>query len=211
MLKLKSFTFNPFQENSYLLYDDTKNAVIVDPGMYNRPEQEEFIDFLDSNGLNLTKLLNTHCHIDHVFGNQFIHQEFDLKPYLNEKEIEVLDMAKRSAEVYGLNYNHSPLYEGFLNEGDVIKIGESELRCLFVPGHSPGHLVFINDEDNYMIGGDVLFRGSIGRTDLPGGHHDTLIKMIKEKVFMLPDDMKVYPGHGDPTTIGYEKQFNPFF
>jgi len=211
MLKLKSFTFNPFQENSYLLYDDTKNAVIVDPGMYNRPEQEEFIDFLDSNGLNLTKLLNTHCHIDHVFGNQFIHQEFDLKPYLNEKEIEVLDMAKRSAEVYGLNYNHSPLYEGFLNEGDVIKIGESELRCLFVPGHSPGHLVFINDEDNYMIGGDVLFRGSIGRTDLPGGHHDTLIKMIKEKVFMLPDDMKVYAGHGDPTTIGYEKQFNPFF
>ena len=211
MLKIKSFTFNPFQENTYLLYDDTKKATIVDPGMYDARERKELMEFLQANDLELVKLLNTHCHIDHVFGNKFILDEFGLKPYLHEKEIQILAMAERSAHVYGLDYDHSDEYEGFLKEGDKVQVGNSELKCLFVPGHSPGHLVFVNEEDNYMVGGDVLFRSSIGRTDLPGGDHDILIKMIQEKVFTLDEKMKVYSGHGDPTIVGYEKMNNPFF
>lgn len=211
MLNIQCFTFNPFQENTYLLFDDTKTAVIVDPGMYDRREQQELVDFIESNDLHVSKLLNTHAHIDHVFGNKFILDQFKLKPFLHEKEIQILGLAEKSATVYGLDYNHSDEVEGFLNEGDEIEVGKTKLRCLFVPGHSPGHLVFINEESNFMVGGDVLFRGSIGRTDLPGGNHDTLLQMIQEKVFELPDDMIVYPGHGDPTTVGYEKENNPFF
>lgn len=208
---IKSFTFNPFQENTYLLYDDTKQAVIVDPGCYNRAEQAEIVEFLDSNELKLVKLINTHAHIDHVFGNKFILDQFGLKPYMHENEIPILAAAERSAEVYGLDYNHSSEVEGFIQEGDFIEFGDTKLSILFVPGHSPGHLVFVNDKKNVMIGGDVLFRGSIGRTDLPGGNHETLLKMIREKVFVLDANMKVYSGHGDPTTVGFEKENNPFF
>ncbi len=211
MLHLKRFTFNPFQENTYLLYTDTKNALIVDPGMYDRSEQKELLDFLDENELKLVKLLNTHTHIDHVFGNKFIFDKYGLKPYLHKEELKILDGAKRSAEIYGLDYDPSDEIEGFLEEGDVIDLDGHKLKCLFVPGHSPGHLVFINEAENYAIGGDVLFRGSIGRTDLPFGDHDTLINMIKEKMFELPLDMKVHPGHGDYTTVGFEKANNPFF
>lgn len=210
-MHLRSFTFNPFQENTYLLYDDTKEAVIVDPGMYNRNEQNALKNFISSNELKLVKLLNTHTHIDHVFGNKFILDEYGLKPYLNKDDLAVFEMAERSAQVYQLDYEHSPEVEGYLEEGDQVQFGNTTLDCLWVPGHSPGHIVFINRDEDLLIGGDVLFRGSIGRTDLPGGDHDTLLDMIRKKIFNLPEGMKVYPGHGDPTTVGFEKMNNPFF
>jgi len=211
MLQLRYFTFNPFQENTYLLYNDAGEAIIVDPGMYDARERSAIKNFLTANDLQLVKLLNTHTHIDHVFGNKFILDEYGLKPWLHKDEIKVLESAERSAQIYQLDYDHSAEVEGFLEEGDEIQIGESILKCLFVPGHAPGHLVFVNEEENYLIGGDVLFRGSIGRTDLPGGDHETLLKMIREKIFTLPEEMKVFPGHGDPTTVGYERENNPFF
>lgn len=211
MLQLRYFTFNPFQENTYLLYTDNKEAVIVDPGMYNAQERSAIKEFIKANDLNLVKLLNTHTHIDHVFGNHFIFNEYGLKPWLHKEDEVVLQMAERSAEVYQLDYDHSSEIEGYLTEGDEVKIGDAVLKCLFVPGHSPGHLVFVNEEGNFAIGGDVLFRGSIGRTDLPGGDHETLLSMIREKIFTLPENMTIYPGHGDPTTVGYEKENNPFF
>jgi len=211
MIQIKAFTFNPFQENSYLLYDESKEAIIIDAGCYNREEENQLVDFLEKNELKAVKLLNTHAHIDHVFGNKFIFDRFGLKTHLSRKETPTLEMAEQSAKLYGLDYVPFSEVEGYIEEGDLIQWGNSELQTLWVPGHAPGHLVFYHQKEKFMIGGDVLFKGSIGRTDLPGGNHETLIKMIREKVFTLDEAIKVYSGHGEPTTIGYEKRNNPFF
>lgn len=211
MIHIKYFTFSPFQENTYILYNDTKEAIIVDPGCFDASERSELKSFIEDNGLKLKRLLNTHAHIDHVLGNKFIYDAYGLKTHLHKKEMVVLEMAEQTAKLYGLPYEHCSEVEGYLAEGDLVMLGDDEFECLFVPGHAPGHLVFVNHEQNFMIGGDVLFRGSIGRTDLPGGDHEMLLKMIREKVFTLDDEMKVYSGHGEPTTIGYEKENNPFF
>ena len=211
MIQIRSFTFNPFQENTYVIYNDTKDAIIVDPGMYDRSEQAELVEFLEQNGLKLVKLLNTHTHIDHVFGNKFIYDQYGLKPYLHKDDQVIYSAAGRSAELYGLNYEPLEQIEAYLEEGDTIELGEDQLNCILIPGHSPGHLVFVSEKQNFMIGGDVLFRGSIGRTDLPGGNHHHLIDNIQEKIFTLDEGMIVYPGHGDPTTVGFEKANNPFF
>jgi len=211
MIQIRPFTFNPFQENSYLLYDDSKEVLIIDAGCSNRREEAQIRDFIQENDLKASKLLNTHAHIDHVLGNKFIYDEYGLKTHLSLKEMPIFKAAEQTAKLYGLNYQHFDEIEAHVEEGDQIKWGLSRLETLWVPGHSPGHLVFYHREQNFMIGGDVLFRGSIGRTDLPGGDHDTLLKMIREKVFSLDEGMKVYSGHGEPTTIGYEKKNSPFF
>lgn len=211
MIQIRAFTLNPFQENTYVLYDESKEALIVDAGCSNRQEQAIIRDFIEKNELKASKLLNTHAHIDHVLGNKFIYDEYGLKTHLSNKEMPVFNAAEKTAQMYGLPYDHCDEIEGYIEEGDQIKWGNSSLETLWVPGHAPGHLVFYHPEQKFMIGGDVLFRGSIGRTDLPGGDHQTLLKMIRQKVFTLDEDMKVYSGHGDPTTIGYEKQYNPFF
>lgn len=213
MIKITSFTFNPFQENTYLLHDETKSAVLIDPGCYNQGEQKELLEFIEDNDLKLDKLLLTHAHIDHVFGNKFIKDQFGLDPLMNEKEVPIYEAAERSAQLYGLAYDGAEVSAAIttLEEGGAVEFGNSSLDILWVPGHAPGHLVFINQKQNFMIGGDVLFKGSIGRTDLPGGDHQSLLKMIREKVFVLDEGMQVYPGHGEPTTVGFEKRNNPFF
>ncbi len=210
-MHVETFTFNPFQENTYLIYDDTKQGAIVDPGCYNLQEQEELKSFIKREGIKLVHLLNTHAHIDHVFGNQFIHKEYKLDLALHPLDLPCLHMAVRSAQVYGLNYTESPLPKYDLNEGEKVEFGQTTLEILHVPGHAPGHVVFFNRKENIIIGGDVLFRGSIGRTDLPGGNHQQLLDAIEAKLFVLDQEVVIYPGHGPITNIGFERENNPFF
>lgn len=210
MLHIKCFTFNPFQENTYLLHDDEGTATLIDPGCYTVEEKSELEGYVLDEGLRLTQLLNTHCHIDHVLGNAWAMQRFNLSLQIHAQEAAVL----QSVQVYAPNYGFRD-YEPaepttFISEGQEIWIGKERLRCLFVPGHSPGHLVFYHEESRRCIAGDTLFRSSIGRTDLPGGNHALLIEKIKSQLFVLPEDTVVFPGHGSETSIGYEKKSNPF-
>ncbi|WP_200976806.1 MBL fold metallo-hydrolase [Echinicola sp. 20G] len=210
MLQVKSFTFNPFQENTYILYDHTKKAIIIDPGCYEKGEKETLTSFIKSEGLQPVRLLNTHCHIDHVLGNYFINQTYGLPLEIHPQDEQVLNAVPTYASNYGFPLFSSCPVGSFINEGDEIKFGETTLEVIWVPGHAPGHVVFYHAESKTCIGGDTLFQGSIGRTDLPGGDHQTLLSAIKEKLFTLPDDVKVYPGHGPATLIGHEKIHNPF-
>jgi len=211
MLTIESFTFNPFQENTYVVYHSENDGVIIDPGCHEQHEKDTLSNFISNHKITPKHLLNTHCHIDHVLGNYFISKEYNLVLEAHKDDIATLNMVGDSAHVFGFsNYEQSPDPSVFLTEGDQIKIGTSTLDILFTPGHAPGHIVFVNHEQKFVIGGDVLFQRSIGRTDLPGGDHPTLIKSIKEKLFTLADDYEIYPGHGPKTTIGFEKQNNPF-
>jgi hydroxyacylglutathione hydrolase len=210
MIQIRSFTCNPYQENTYILFDETKECVIIDPGMYTGSEQNAVTGFITQENIKPVLLLNTHCHIDHVLGNKFVFDTYGLKPQLHEGELPLLTAVPSYAPAQGFNYEPSPLPEVFLPERGTIKFGQSELELIFAPGHSPAHLCFYSSRDKFLIGGDVLFYGSIGRTDLPGGDHNLLLKNIREKLFALPDDVTVYPGHGGNTTIGFEKKHNPF-
>lgn len=210
MLKIKTFTFNPYQENTYIIYDESGNCAIVDPGMYGENDEKILTNFITENKLKPELLLNTHCHIDHVLGNRFIYDTYGLFPQFHEGELSVLIEVQNYAPQMGFRYDVSPIAETFLPETGKIKIGNDELTLIFAPGHSPAHLCFYSEEQKFLIGGDVLFRNSIGRTDLPGGNHELLLKNIKEKLYILPDEVTVYPGHGPTTTIGFEKATNPF-
>jgi hydroxyacylglutathione hydrolase len=210
MIKIKKFTFNPVGENTYILFDETRDCVIIDPGMYDSDEQNEFYRAIKEEELNPVLLLNTHCHYDHVFGNKFVFDNWGLKPQFHKGELFVLQAIPGYVPQMGLHYELSPEPEVFLPEKGTISFGSSTLDLIFAPGHSPAHLCFYASEDNFLIGGDVLFYNSIGRTDLPGGNHAQLISSIKNNLFILPDDCEVFPGHGPSTTIGFEKLHNPF-
>lgn len=210
MIKIQKFTFNPYQENTYVLYDETGECVIIDPGMNNGSEQNALDYWIKEAGLNPVLLLNTHCHIDHVFGNKFVFDQWGLKPQFHKGELSVLQAVPAYAPQMGMYYELSPEPEVFLGETGKVSFGHSELELIFAPGHSPAHLCFYAAKDGFLIGGDVLFYASIGRTDLPGGNHEQLIANIREKLFLLPDATEVYPGHGPSTSIGFEKQNNPF-
>lgn len=209
-LQINIFTFNPFQENMCIISDDNKNCVIIDPGCYHREEQQELLDFIIDNELVPQALLNTHAHLDHVVGNAFIQRHFNLDHYLHELDLPTLHAAPIAASMYGIpGFEASPLPNKTLNHGDKLKFGDIELDVLFTPGHAPGHVVFYNVENKFVINGDVLFRGSFGRYDLPGGDLLTLQKSITDVMFRLPEDTIVYCGHGPTTTIGTEKRSNP--
>jgi hydroxyacylglutathione hydrolase len=210
MISIQSFVFGPFQENTYILFDETKNCIIIDPGCYDTRERSILESFIRDNKLQPVKLLNTHCHLDHVFGNGFVAEKYNLQLEINKNDQVVLDAYLLMANMYNLNAEPSPQPAVYLNEGDVITFGNSSLEIVFTPGHSPGSITFYNAEQKFMIAGDVLFSGSIGRTDLPGGDYDTLIASIKNKLLPLGDDYKVYNGHGPFTTIGVERKSNPF-
>jgi len=188
-LEIKKFTFNPFQENTFVVWDNTKECIIIDPGCYEINEQQELIDFVNQNKLSPTMLINTHCHIDHILGNGLVSKEWNLDLYLNQLEIPLLESSDKIANTYGFyNYKKYNRKKRLLNEGDKIRFGRSILEIFFTPGHSPGHISLIDKDQQIIICGDVLFNGSIGRTDLPGGDFDTLIKSIKTKLFLLNDD-----------------------
>lgn len=210
MISIQQFTFNPVRENTYILFDETRECVIIDPGMYDAEEQNIVVDFIKEKDLAPVLLLNTHCHYDHVFGNKFVFDQWGLKPQFHKGELPVLQAIPGYAPQMGLHYELSPEPEVFLEETGVVAFGKSRLELIFAPGHSPAHLCFYAAADNFLIGGDVLFYYSIGRTDLPGGDHLQLINSIRNNLFILPDNCKVYPGHGQATTIGFEKQHNPY-
>lgn len=211
MLYLKSFTFNPFQENTYLVYDDKGEAFIIDPGNYTASENNELARFISEKKLNLSRLLLTHAHIDHVLGNKFIFDSYGLLPEAHEEDAFFIDRMVQSGNLYGVPCEQSPAPKAFIKEADVIQLGAYQFECFHTPGHSPGSISFYNASNKLLISGDVLFNGSIGRTDLPKGDHETLLRSVREKLFTLPDDVKVYSGHGPVTTIGHEKRTNPFF
>ncbi len=209
-MKIKRFIFSPFEVNTYILYDTSKECIIIDPACNNKQERDYFLNFIEENKLKPVKLLNTHCHLDHVFGNKFIADTFNLDTEAHKNEEFNINNALNAANLYGIQMEKPYPIKKFLKENEKIKIGYSELNIILVPGHTAGSLVFYDEPEKFIIAGDVLFKGSIGRTDLPGGDYDTLISEIKSKLFTLPEDIVVYPGHGPETNIGFEKKHNPF-
>ncbi|MBI1342951.1 MAG: MBL fold metallo-hydrolase [Terrimonas sp.] len=210
MLHVKAFTFNPVQENTYVLYNEENSCYIIDPGCYFPEERDELRDFIEKRGLKPIGLLNTHCHLDHVFGNKFVAETWNLELQIHENERQVLEFAPVSGEMWQLPFEN---YSGKLvivREGDIIRLGQDALKVLFTPGHSPGSISLYDEKEGFLISGDVLFRESIGRTDLPGGNFATLKESVETELFALPESTKVYSGHGPVTTIGWEKQHNPF-
>ncbi|MCK5210321.1 MAG: MBL fold metallo-hydrolase [Cyclobacteriaceae bacterium] len=209
-MTIKQFEFNAFSENTFVVYDDTKECVIIDPGCYEPNEKAQLKKFIKDNNLIVTSLINTHCHIDHVLGNKFIKDEFDVGLTIHKLDIDTLKANDVVAPIYGFQAYESSEADIFIDEGEQVKFGNSVFDVLFVPGHAPGHIALVNETEKICIAGDVLFQQSIGRTDLPGGDYDTLMESIKNKLFKLADDVTVYCGHGPNTNIGYEKQYNPF-
>jgi hydroxyacylglutathione hydrolase len=210
MLKIQQFTFNPVQENTYVIFNEKGACAIIDPGCYFDNEYKELTDFIDKNNLVPKCLLNTHCHLDHVFGNKRIAELYQLHLQIHPNEKKLLDYAPTSGEIWGLPFEN---YEGpviYFNEGEKIDLEGDELDILLTPGHSPGSVSFYSREAKFVVSGDVLFSSGIGRTDLPGGDFDTLMDSIRKKLFALPDSVVVYCGHGPETTIGEEKRGNPF-
>ena len=187
MLQIQKFTFNPFQENTYILYDSTKECIIIDPGMYTSSEESELVSFIEKNDLKPVRLINTHCHLDHIFGNDFIKNSYNLKLEIHKGELPVLQAAPIASQMYGIPFSGSPEPETFLDEDDTVVFGDQRLKIIFTPGHSPASISFYHEESMNLICGDVLFFESIGRTDLPGGSFKVLEASIKEKIFIYTD------------------------
>ncbi len=210
MIKIEHFTFNPFAENTYVLSNEKGEAVIIDPGCYFTEEEKTLKNYIAGQNLKPVQLLNTHCHLDHVFGNNWIHKNYGLELYMHKDEQPVLEFAPSAGNMYGLGFTNytGPLH--YLEEGNKIFLGDDMLQVLFTPGHSPASICFYCSAQHFIISGDVLFYESIGRFDLPGSNEQELYKSIREKLYVLPDETIVYPGHGEPTTVGHEKKYNPY-
>jgi len=209
-MEIAIFVFNAFAENTFILYDKTGECIIIDPGCNNAKEENTLVSFIKSKGLKPTRLINTHFHIDHVLGNKFVADTYQIKPEFHEAGMYFFRVQSQIANSYGIEYKASPSPDNFLEDGDKIEFGNSSLQVIHVPGHSQGSICLHQAKHKMLIAGDVIFKDSIGRTDLPGGDYDTLISGIKEKLLILDDETKVYPGHGSSSTIGYEKDNNPF-
>ncbi len=210
MIYVERFVFNGFQENTFLLYDDTQECIVVDAGCYSDDEKQRIKDFISERDLKPTKAINTHFHVDHLLGIDFFKSEYNVSVEGNKHEEGNINSSAQYAANYGFELKGTIKIDAYLCDNDTVKFGNSELKVLFVPGHSAGHLAFYCKEQKFVIVGDVLFKGSIGRTDLPGGDLDILMKSIDEKLLVLDYDTEVMPGHGSYTTIGLEKNNNPF-
>lgn len=211
MLKIQRFIFNPFSENTYIIWDDkTKEGAIIDPGCYDSKEREAIDDFIYFNSIKLTYLINTHCHIDHIFGNAHIKLKYRPIYLAPEKDVFMLDLMIDAAKNYGVEFTSSPKPDQFISEEAALVLGDLKGIFLFTPGHTPGEFCLYFEDEKICFTGDVLFKENIGRTDLWGGDYDTLIESIKNKLLTLPDDIIIYPGHDSDTTIRYERMFNLF-
>jgi glyoxylase-like metal-dependent hydrolase (beta-lactamase superfamily II) len=211
MTQVKTFEFNPFAENTYVVWDKTGECVVVDPGCYTEEERALLQDFIVQNNLKPVRLVNTHCHLDHVFGNKFVADTWNLGLEIHRGELPVLAQFAQVCQMYGIpNVQPSPMPERFLEEGGAVAFGETRLEVLFTPGHSPASISLYCPQESFVLAGDVLFFESIGRTDLPGGNFDTLLQSIRTKLFALPGETLVYSGHGATTTIRHEQEYNPF-
>ncbi len=211
MIQIHYFTFSPIAENTYVLWDETKEAVIIDPGCLAQYEKEELADFVEDNQLTVKYLLQTHAHLDHVFGSAFVKRKFGVKMHMHQNEIPILADVENRCKLWGIKGYEPVEADEFIDENSAITFGNSSLEIRFVPGHAPGHLAFVNHAQKFIIGGDVLFNGSVGRTDFPYCNHQDLINSIHQQFLVLADDYVVYPGHGEPTSIGKERVSNPFF
>lgn len=210
MASTHMFTFNPFQENTYVVFDETKECVIIDPGCFDDREKNELQRFISQNKLKPVLLLNTHSHIDHMIGNLWVTETFKIPFLMNENDLYNLNNSVQTGMKYGFVVPPSPQPHSFLNENDLVTFGNTKLKVLFTPGHSLGSISFYNEQDKWIICGDVIFKNSIGRYDFTGGNYKTLMESITKKLFELPSDTKVFSGHGPETTIGNEKKTNPY-
>lgn len=211
MLQIKTFTFNPFSENTYIVYNGNQQCWIIDPGCYTDIEIQTLIAFIQNNQLKPQAIINTHAHIDHILGVEALTSKFNIPFYLHRAEEMIFSMAPQSAAMFGFKFRPITTLPEWYSDDETFSLGDDYVKVIHTPGHSPGSVSFYNEIGAWMVGGDVLFQGSIGRTDLPGGHHQTLIETIKTKIFTLPQNTIVYPGHGAATNVGYEQQNNPFF
>lgn len=212
MLNIKSFTVNPLGENTYLLWDETKKAAIVDCGAFFEEEKSVIDEFISENNLQVERLLLTHAHFDHIFGAQHIYSNYSICPEVSKDDVLTYSIAKEQMLLF--MHREIPLdlppLKGTFSEDDILKFGKSSLQVIAMPGHTPGGVCFYDASNGILLSGDSLFRGSIGRTDLPGSSHETLIKSLSEKIMTLPENTRVLPGHGGETTIAYEKMYNPY-
>lgn len=209
-MNIHAFQFNPFQENTYILYNEQKQGIVIDPGCFEGYEKKMLDDFIKKQGIQLEGLWLTHAHIDHVLGIPHIHSTYGLSPIMHKGELELYEKTPQISDAYGIPCAQLPDPKEFVEEGDKLTLGDEQFEVLFTPGHSPASICFFNRTRKKLISGDVLFQGSIGRTDLPGGNMDTLLESIQEKLMELEDDVEVFSGHGSSTTIGAEKKSNPF-
>jgi len=211
MLKLQKFIFNPFQENTFILWDETTlEAAIIDPGCISKDEENTLSNFVSSENLKIKYLFNTHCHIDHVLGNAYIKENYNCKLYAPELDLPLLNQVVEQGKMFNMEIQESPKPDEFITDNLELELGEIKIQFIFTPGHTPGEYCIYFKKEKICITGDVLFKEGIGRTDLWGGNHQTLLTSIDEKLFTLPNDVRVFPGHGDATTIEYEKNHNPF-
>jgi glyoxylase-like metal-dependent hydrolase (beta-lactamase superfamily II) len=211
MTKIKIFVFNPFQENTFLLYDESNECIIIDAGCNEEHEYKELDSYITENNLTLKLIINTHCHIDHIMGNAYLVDKYNVPSIAHKEDMPLLERSNDMALTFGFNIQEPPIPSQLVNEGDEIKFGNTTLKVKHVPGHSPGSIALYNENEQFVIVGDVLFKGGIGRTDLPGGDYDTLIASINDKLFTLNGDVVVYSGHGESSTIAHEKSTNPYF
>lgn len=211
MLQIKSFAFNPFSQNTYVVFNENKDAYLIDPGNFTDEETDVLLTFISDNNLKVQNILLTHAHIDHVLGLQKAFDKYQVPVLMHPLDQEILDRNPMDANRFGFFFQPFKGQISYLKENNLVNLGEDEFKILHVPGHSPGSIAFYNEEQKLMISGDVLFEGSIGRTDLYKGDHDQLITNIKNKLFVLDDETKVFNGHGNPTTIGFEKNYSPYF
>jgi hydroxyacylglutathione hydrolase len=209
-MTIERFVFNTFMVNTYLLYDETGEAVIVDAACHDEKEKQVLSSFIQKKELKLVRNLNTHCHIDHILGNSFIEETYGIRPECHQAGIPFFATAKEIAASFGYALSRITEPVTFLREDDLIRFGNAELKVLYTPGHADGHICFYCEKEGFVITGDVLFRETIGRTDLPSGNFDLLMESIKTKLFTLPEATVAWPGHGPETTIGYEIRNNPF-
>ena len=210
MIHVEKFIVNPLQENSYVVSDETGECVFIDPGFFYTEEHDEVKQYITDKKLKPVKIINTHCHFDHIMGVEFIRNQFNIPFAAHPDDAFWIEKATDQGHMFGFEVKPVRPIDSFLHENEQVKFGNSVFEIIHIPGHSPGHVVFYNKESGILIAGDVLFYGSIGRTDLPRGNHESLVSNIKNKLFKLPDETKVYSGHGPETTIGFEKTTNPF-
>lgn len=210
-MTVKTFIFNPVQENTYIVYDQTRETVIIDAGCVFEEEFRQIGTFIEYNNLKIRHLLNTHLHFDHILGNKHIADKYGVLPQAHKSDEFMIDTLGQTLENFGMKLKIQSQQIGtYLTENDIIKFGNSELKIFHIPGHSPGSLCFYSENDEILFSGDTLFRGTVGRTDLPYGDHNILITNIQQKLLTLPDQTVIYPGHGSPTTIGEERKNNPY-
>jgi len=210
-MKTKIFPVNPFEMNCYVYHDEKSGeGVIIDPGAYTHKEKEDILSYISSNNITIKYIINTHGHVDHIMGNKWAKEQFPVPILINKDDMPLLEKSVEQGSMYGLAVSISPEPNSYLSENDKIEFGNCTLDVIHTPGHSPGSVCLIDEKNKTIFAGDVVFHGSIGRTDLWMGNMDTLISSIKDKLFKYPDDFTIYPGHYEQTTIGEEKNFNPF-